>query len=67
MKRSSSYWRRGSTTWFTDLAWLTPAVLLASSYRMAHVLVNGRTVNIASYNVKVGDEITIKDNRNLVS
>jgi small subunit ribosomal protein S4 len=26
-----------------------------------HVLVNGRTVNIASYNVKAGDEITIKD------
>src|SRR5437016_9513627 len=26
-----------------------------------HVLVNGKTVNIASYNVKAGDEITIKD------
>src|SRR5437899_8450784 len=26
-----------------------------------HVLVNGRGVNIASYNVKAGDEITIKD------
>src|SRR6059058_3277144 len=26
-----------------------------------HVLVNGRTVNVASYNVKAGDEITIKD------
>src|SRR5213082_3772771 len=26
-----------------------------------HVLVNGRSVNIASYNVKAGDEITIKD------
>jgi small subunit ribosomal protein S4 len=26
-----------------------------------HVLVNGRRVNIASYNVKAGDEITIKD------
>ena len=26
-----------------------------------HVTVNGRTVNIASYNVKAGDEITIKD------
>src|SRR5260370_38931280 len=26
-----------------------------------HVLVNGRTVNIASYNVKAGDEIAIKD------
>ena len=26
-----------------------------------HVLVNGRTVNIASYNVKAGNEITIKD------
>jgi small subunit ribosomal protein S4 len=26
-----------------------------------HVLVNGRTVNIASYNVKAGDAITIKD------
>jgi len=26
-----------------------------------HVLVNGRSVNIASYNVKAGDEIAIKD------
>src|SRR5438552_11540935 len=26
-----------------------------------HVLVNGRRVNVASYNVKAGDEITIKD------
>ena len=26
-----------------------------------HVLVNGRGVNIASYNVKAGDEISIKD------
>jgi small subunit ribosomal protein S4 len=26
-----------------------------------HVQVNGRTVNISSYNVKAGDEITIKD------
>ena len=26
-----------------------------------HVLVNGRSVNVASYNVKAGDEITIKD------
>lgn len=26
-----------------------------------HVLVNGRGVNVASYNVKAGDEITIKD------
>ena len=26
-----------------------------------HVLVNGRCVNIASYNVKAGDEISIKD------
>src|SRR5207247_9420664 len=26
-----------------------------------HVLVNGRGVNIASYNAKAGDEITIKD------
>src|SRR5438045_4151384 len=26
-----------------------------------HVLVNGRTVNVASYNVKAGDEIAIKD------
>src|SRR5260370_1643683 len=26
-----------------------------------HVLVNGRSTNIASYNVKAGDEITIKD------
>src|SRR5437879_1227354 len=26
-----------------------------------HVLVNGRSVNIASYKVKPGDEITIKD------
>src|SRR3954451_11718993 len=26
-----------------------------------HVMVNGRTVNVSSYNVKTGDEITIKD------
>ncbi len=26
-----------------------------------HVMVNGRSVNVASYNVKAGDEITIKD------
>jgi small subunit ribosomal protein S4 len=26
-----------------------------------HVQVNGRTVNVSSYNVKAGDEITIKD------
>src|SRR5947207_10403220 len=26
-----------------------------------HVLVNGRRVNVASYNVKAGDDITIKD------
>src|ERR1051326_4869163 len=26
-----------------------------------HVLVNGRTVNVAAYNVKAGDEISIKD------
>ncbi|HWN65097.1 MAG TPA: 30S ribosomal protein S4, partial [Candidatus Binatus sp.] len=26
-----------------------------------HVLVNGRSVSIASYNVKAGDEIAIKD------
>src|SRR5438552_19133201 len=26
-----------------------------------HVLVNGRTVNIASYNVKAGDEVSVKD------
>src|ERR1700745_1016535 len=26
-----------------------------------HVLVNGRRVNVASYNVKAGDEVTIKD------
>jgi small subunit ribosomal protein S4 len=26
-----------------------------------HVMVNGRGVNVASYNVKAGDEITIKD------
>src|SRR3954466_14778948 len=26
-----------------------------------HVLVNGRRVNIASYNVKAGDEIAVKD------
>src|ERR1700682_5153350 len=26
-----------------------------------HVLVNGRTVNVSSYNVKAGDEIAIKD------
>jgi small subunit ribosomal protein S4 len=26
-----------------------------------HVLLNRRTVNIASYNAKAGDEITIKD------
>ncbi|PYL25070.1 MAG: 30S ribosomal protein S4 [Verrucomicrobia bacterium] len=28
-----------------------------------HVLVNGRSVNIASYNVKAGDEITIRSRR----
>jgi small subunit ribosomal protein S4 len=26
-----------------------------------HVMVNGRTVNISSYNVKSGDEISVKD------
>ena len=26
-----------------------------------HVLVNGRTVNISSYNVKAGDEVSVKD------
>jgi len=26
-----------------------------------HVMVNGRTVNVSSYNVKAGDEISIKD------
>jgi small subunit ribosomal protein S4 len=26
-----------------------------------HVLVNGRRVNVASYNVKAGDEVTIND------
>src|SRR5436190_18894293 len=26
-----------------------------------HVLVNGRTINVASYNVKAGDDIAIKD------
>jgi len=26
-----------------------------------HVLVSGRTVNISSYNVKAGDEVSVKD------
>ena len=29
--------------------------------RHGHVQVNGRTVNVASYNVKAGDEVTVKD------
>lgn len=30
---------------------------------MGHIKVNGRTVNIASYRVKAGDIVAIKDNK----
>ena len=60
-RSSSSCSRRGSTTSSSASASRTTRSAARQLVSHGHVQVNGRKVNISSFNVKAGDEITVKD------
>ena len=57
----SSCWRHGWTTWSTGAGWPAPATRRGSWSGIRIVTVNGRKVNIPSYQVKPGDVVQVKE------